>query len=132
MKLIIALLTLFLPLLWEIYSDRKGETSEEKMRDVLWRLLLTAVAALTNFFLIGKPILDTIFLTLAIHWMFFDYIITWWLIKKGVIETHKTWFEYLGKFSVMDNLRAWVTIGAKGRFWVKVGVLVVAILIYII
>src|SRR5688500_19636669 len=105
--IILAIVSLFVPLLWELWSDRNGETAEDKIDDVLWRIGFIFLAGLINL-LIHKPIVDSMFLALAIHWFFFDYIITWWLIKEGVVETNKSWFEYLGKYSVMDNFRIWI------------------------
>jgi hypothetical protein len=128
----LAIISLFVPLAIELWNDRNGETAEEKVTDVAWRMVLAVVAGIVNFYMIDKPIFDSMFLALAIHWLLFDYLITWWLIKKGVIETHKSWFEYLGKFSVMDNFRLWVQIGPWGRFTAKAVVFIIALVIFIV
>jgi hypothetical protein len=128
---IVSILTLFSPLLWELYNDLNGETVEEKMNDVLWRLLLTAVAALTNFFLIGKPILDSFILSMAIHFMFFDYLINIILYKNNVID-YANWFSHTGKKGVIDNIGFWKKMNPWTKLLVRVGVLVMSILIYVI
>ncbi len=120
---------LFVPLIWELINDRNGDSN--KKQDVFIRLLLALTASVVGFYLISKPIPYGLFLSLAIHFFAFDYLIVMILKKRGVIETKESWFEYLGKTSAVDTFKPWVKIGAKGRLSVRLGVLIAAIIVYI-
>lgn len=128
-KLIISILSLFAPVTWECLDDSKGD--HNKAQDVFLRFLIGLVAALINFFLIGKPIVDSFLLSMAIHFLLFDYAINIILYKRGIID-YANWFSHTGKKGVIDNIGFWKRMNPWTKLWVRVGVLVVAILIYMI
>jgi hypothetical protein len=133
-KLIISLASLFAPTVWELSDDARGD--HNKTQDVLLRCLIGLAAALLNFFLIGKPILDSFLLSMAIHFMFFDYAIAFILIRNGKLEPPRGvkyhWFSYVAKKGPIDNIGFWKRMEPKKKLWVRVGVVGVAILIYIL
>ena len=128
MKLI-AFLLLLSPLTWEIWNDKDGETAKEKKLDVFIRVLMALIVAIVGFFIANKPIVDGFNLSLAIHFFFFDYAITYILQKRGVIESKQHWFEYLGKAYTADVLRQF---DPWTRFIIKAGILVGALIIYFV
>jgi hypothetical protein len=128
MKLI-AFLLLFAPLVWEVLNDMNGETLKEKKVDVFIRVLMALIAAIAGFFIADKPIIDGLILSLAIHFFFFDYLIHYILMKRGVIENKQHWFEYLGKSYTDDVLRQF---DPWTRFIIKAGILVGALIIYFV
>lgn len=90
--LIISITALFAPLIWELINDRYGD--EDKKLDVLIRVILGLAAALVNFILIGKPILDSFLLSMAIFFMLFDYLINIILYKNDVHRLCKLVFTH--------------------------------------
>jgi hypothetical protein len=128
-KLTISILSLFAPLVWESFDDSKGD--HNKAQDVFLRCMIGLVAALVNFFLIGKPILDSFILSMAIHFMFFDYLINIILYKNDVID-YANWFSHTGKKGVIDNVPFWKNMNPWTKLYVRVGVLIAAIVIYAI
>lgn len=128
MKLI-AFVLLLCPLYWEIFNDMDGETPKEKKLDVFIRVLMALIAAIVGFFIANKPIIDGFILSLAIHFFFFDYAITYVLQKRGVIESKQSWFEYLGKSYTDDVLRQWSPLT---RLILKAMVLGIAGIIYFV
>jgi hypothetical protein len=128
-KLILSILVLFAPLTWELINDRFGD--EDKKLDVLIRVILGIASALVNFILIGKPILDSFILSMAIFFLAFDYLINIILYKNDVID-YANWFSYTSKKGVIDNIGFWKKMNPWTKLGVKVGVLAVAILIYVI
>jgi undecaprenyl pyrophosphate phosphatase UppP len=126
---LLAILLLFVPLIWELINDRNGEAPNEKTQDIFIRLLLAITAAVVGWYIAGKAIPDGVLLSLAIHFVVFDYAITWILKKRKVIETKESAFSYLGKSWTDDVLRQWKPMT---RFLVKLGVLVGAVIMYIL
>jgi uncharacterized membrane protein len=126
---LLAILLLFAPLVWELIQDRNGEAPAEKTQDIFIRLLLAVTAAVVGWYIAGKAIPDGVLLSLAIHFLAFDYMINWILKKRKVIETTESAFTYLGSSWTDDVLRQWKPMV---RFLVKLGVLVGAVIIYIL
>lgn len=126
---ILCILSLFAPLVWELFNDMGGDTKKSKRQDVFIRLLIALGAAVVGWYLIDKPIIDGFILSLAIHFLIFDYAINYILKKRGVIETKESWFSYLGKSYTDDVLRQFTPMQ---RLFLKIGVLGVAITIYVL
>src|SRR5688500_2110092 len=129
---IIAIINLIIPTGWELHNDRNGDF--DKTKDVVIRGSLMIAAAVVNFFwLTGKAVFDSVFLSVGINFMIFDYAIGYWLILKGKIETPRGvvyhWFTYLSG-SPFDKL--WKDWNPWVRFGIRVIVLAAAIVIYII
>jgi hypothetical protein len=131
---IISIILLFAPTVLELFDDTKGD--KNKAADVLLRCLLGVGVALVGFFLIGKPILDSFILSMAIHFMFFDYLITFILLRNGTIEQPRGvkyhWFSYTGKSGVIDNIKFWREMKPTTKLFARVGVLAVAVLIWVV
>lgn len=124
---LLSIILLAFPLLYHLVNDRNGEKPSEKSIDILIVSLIAIAASVVGFFISDKPIIDGLFLSFAIHFMFFDYLIVVILKKRGVIETKQSAFEYLGSSYTDDVLRQW---SPWTRFWIKIGQLIVAIIIY--
>lgn len=129
---IIAIINLIVPTGWEVLNDRRGDTN--KTQDIFVRYGLGTLAAVINFFWItGKPVFDSLLLSMGIHFMIFDYIIAWWLIRTGKIEAPRGvkyhWFSYVGR-SPFDSL--WTNWNPKVRLVIRAVILATAIAIYII
>lgn len=112
----LALILCFLPTVWEIWDDRKGETKKDKERDVVVAIVLYIGVMLVAWWL-GTPPVKSISMMLGARVMFFDYVIHYILIRRGVIHGH--WFTYVGKTSTFDKRIA------KVNPWIKLLVRVV-------
>lgn len=134
---IIGIINLIIPTGWELINDRNGD--KDKTRDVFVRYTLMIFAAVVNFFWVtGKAIFDSLFLSAGINFMFFDYAIAGWLIwrktkghpgiepPRGVVYH---WFSYLSG-SPFDKL--WNDWNPWWRFTIRAAVLGAAVAIYII
>lgn len=130
--LILSIAILCYPLTWEILNDSEGEKRNQKALDVLIRCGLALIAAVIGWLLINKPIIDGFILSLAIHWLLFDYMINAILITRGIIQPRngETWFSYMGSTAVTDRLKFWRNCSPWFRLGIKVVVLIIAILIY--
>lgn len=134
---IIGIINLIIPTGWELVNDRNGD--KDKTRDVFIRYGLMIIAAVINFFWVtGKAVFDSVFLSAGINFMFFDYAIAWWLIwrktkgKPGIEPPRGVvyhWFSYLSG-SPFDKL--WKHWHPGWRAVVRATVLAAAIVIYII
>ena len=125
----LSIILLLLPTAYHLYFDRNGELPEEKSHDILLMVAIAATAAFIGYLIAGKNMLTGLFLSWAIHFMVFDYAIVYILKKRGMIETKESAFSYLGSSYTDDVLRQWKP---WTRFWIKLGVLVGAVIIYIL
>lgn len=124
---IIAIILLLTPTAWHLWSDKDGDAKEDKATDILIVIAIAFTASAVGWML-GQRMLDSLLLAWAIHFFAFDYLINIILYRRHVIETND-WFERLGNGPVdrlMKKLKPWP------RFWVRLGALIVAIVIYAI
>lgn len=124
---LIAILLLLFATIWHLWNDRRGDRPEEKTTDILIVIAIAFTASAIGWML-GQRMLDSLLLAWAIHFFFFDYLINIILYRRGVIET-SDWFGHLGNGPIdklMKKLKPWP------RFWLRLGVLVIAIIIYAI
>jgi hypothetical protein len=116
-----ALLTL--PLFWELYDDRNGDSGKitvaelffitEKVKDVFIRGFIALVVSVINYFMIGIPIHESLLASLfGFHFLIFDYAINY-------IYGHSNWFSYLGKTSKFDAWELWRGIHPFDRFLIR-------------
>jgi hypothetical protein len=124
-----SIILLTFPLLWHLWNDRNGDKPSDKSMDILIVSIIAVAAAVIGFFISNKPIIDGSLLAWAIHFFAFDYLIVYILKKRGVIETKQSPFEYLGSNYTDDVLRQW---SPWTRFWIKLGQLIIAIIIYLV
>lgn len=132
---IIGIFILSIPLLWEINNDKNGDAHisrgflswTSKKVDVLARLALAFAGGAINTILNDINIYKSVFISGAIHFFFFDYIIAYILIKKGIIIGH--WFSYTGSKG-MDNTKLWKDLSPTRKFILKLIILIIAIIVY--
>lgn len=134
---ILGIINLIMPTGWELYNDRNGD--KDKTKDVFVRYILMILAGVINFFWItGKAVFDSVFLSAGINFMVFDYAISGWLIwrktkgKPGIEPPRGVvyhWFSYLSGSpfdSIWKGWNPWV------RFAIRLIILITAIVIYIL
>lgn len=138
---VLAFALLCIPLVWETWNDRNGDAHVSRVGwnkdvqmlskrvDVYARFIIAGVAAYANTFL-GHSIIASIFMCGAIHFLFFDYIVAYILIKNRVIDhVYNRWWSVLGSKG-FDNFDWW-----KGKSWqvrmaIKIAVFIIACVIY--
>lgn len=125
---VIGFALLFVPYIWEVYSDRNGD--HDKTVDVIWRVILSATAVLSCVHLTDHSIWAAGLMCSAIFFLLFDYTVAAVLIKNGVIEA-KSWFSYMGKSGKFDNWGWWRNMHPGWRFAIKMSVFTGSLLIYI-
>jgi hypothetical protein len=118
----IAVFTLPLAYVWESYNDRDGDLN--KKIDVLWRGCLALFAGILNHVFNGVPYYIGTLLSVAIHFMFFDYTIVYIMAKRKVIAGYVGWYEYLGKKGVVDNIPSWRNAHPTTRLIIRIAVFV--------
>lgn len=137
----LSLALLSVPLIWEVWNDKDGDAHVSragwneniqmlsKRVDIYARCVLCGAASMVNTFL-GHPLLSSIVMCGAIHFLFFDYIVAYVLMKNRVIDhVYNRWWSVLGSKG-FDNFDWW-----KGKSWqvrmaIKVAVFIIACLIY--
>lgn len=126
---LLAFILLFSPLVWELITDANGDY--DKKADVLIRGVIAALASILAYVLTDRNILAAFNLSVALHFMFFDYMIAIVLYNNGVIHDAR-WFSKLGKSGVIDRLTFWVKAGKWGRFLIRFCYLAIALFLYIV
>jgi hypothetical protein len=111
------LLILFIPTVWEVIDDRKGDSN--KGFDVFMRVVLGIAVALW----FDNPY-TAFFLSMALHFFLFDYAI-------NLVLGRRPWFGYLGKRGVVDNIPSWRNLHPIARFIIRVVVLGVAVWLFV-
>lgn len=102
--------------IWEVWNDRHGDLN--KSTDVYIRIVLLWVEAFVLKFIFHKPSWAAFILSSAIFFMFFDYLVTYVLIRNKVIEVPGAhWFTYTAKGGLFDNMEWW-----KFSPWIRFGV----------
>jgi len=86
----------------ESYNDRLGETKKDKIADGVYLAIATSCLCLLVWILDRTNPLKVIPLVLAVRVLVFDYLVTYLLIRNGVIVGN--WFSYTGKTSKWDKL----------------------------
>lgn len=126
--ILISVLLLFAPLIYHLVNDKNGERPEDKATDILIVIAIAFTAAAFGYLAAGQRMLDSLLLAWGIHFFAFDYLISIILYRRGVIET-SDWFGHLGDGPVDKLMKK---LKPMPRFWVRLGVLVIAIVIYIL
>lgn len=113
----LAILICIIPTALEIIDDARGESKKGKIRDFILAVIFYAGMAWFNWQVFEVHPLKSIALMLGVRVMFFDYVVQYVLIRRGVIHGH--WFTYTGKTARFDRLIARV------NPWVRLAVRVV-------
>lgn len=134
-------LLIFGVVIWELFDDRKGDLN--KKEDVFYRGALMLLAACLNTLLNGIGNCEDwrralFFLVLSFNlsvssfFLLFDYLITYILIKGGVIELGKnspvTWFNY----RMGGGFEFWKKASPMARLFIRVGYFVISLVIYLV
>jgi hypothetical protein len=119
---IIAVFALAVPTAWELIDDRVAD--HNKKMDVLTRGLLMMSVSILAWYLTGRHVLAALALTIGIHFLIFDYAVSYLL---GV----KEWFSYLGTTSWTDRLSWWRKMSAWQRFWLRFIFFSVSLIMYL-
>jgi hypothetical protein len=123
MKEVIAVSFLFIPLGWELLNDRVEETNHKL--DVFIRGGLFIVCAVTPW-LYGHSYFASFFLSIAIFFMFFDYLINIIMLRRS------DWYSFLGTTSEVDKVKFWKDMHPDHRFITRASLFVVCIVWYVL
>lgn len=114
---IIAFILLCAPTFWEINDDKRGDLN--KKEDVAWRILGGCVVSICAWVFADKNPWLAFNMSMAIFFLFFDYLISYILIHNGTIELPRgskyTWFNYTAKSGFVDRVPWW----SKLNPWIK-------------
>jgi len=95
----------------EARNDQWGESKKDKLRDAIFlTIFASAVSYLAWRFVDVNP-LKTIAVLLAVRIAYFDYRVSYLLIKNKVIVGH--WWSYSGKTAFTDRLTGRVHWGIR-------------------
>lgn len=136
---VIGLLLLSTPLIWELNNDKDGDahlvsigfgwTIESKTLDVFFRCGIALIVSWVNWFIGNNGFFQSLFMSFAIHFLFFDYIIIYILKERGIITPSAKWWDYLGSKG-MDTKEWWKNKTWPVRMAVKIAVFIIACIIY--
>jgi hypothetical protein len=118
-----------LPTLFEVWQDRNGETSKDKVKDALWLVVGSlTIAWVSHYF--GQNMMAVLMLIVVWRIAVFDYLVTYVLYKRRVIESPeaKKWWSYTGKTSKIDQLLS--KIDWRWRLGVRIVFLILSVYVY--
>lgn len=125
---ILCVILLSSPTVIEVINDAKGDYNKDA--DTIKRLILMTVASLITISLTGRTWSPPL-LTFGIFFFFFDYLVTYYLIKNRVVEIKgATWFNYLGKVGRFDNFKVWKRMRPGYRLLIRIIVFATALYFY--
>lgn len=122
MREVLAMVLLFMPLGYELLDDRKNDFN--KVFDVFVRTGFVLLSSIYAWW-IGHSYLASIFLSGAIFFLLFDYLINIIMLRR------RDFFSYLGTTSRVDKIKLWIKLGAWGRFAVRAVVFIAALWWYL-
>lgn len=126
---ILSILLLCGPLVFELVDDRQGDT--DKTMDVALRIAIGLLASFVAWFTDGRNFLAAFNLSMAIHWMFFDYAINI-ILNKTVYEKKVNWFTHVGKSGVIDNLKFWKEMNPYVKLGIRVAYFLISVTLYFV
>jgi hypothetical protein len=127
--------------IWEVWNDKDGDAHISRVGwnahiallskriDIYARCVLAAAASMLNIYVTHHNVIASMILAGAIHFMFFDYTIHYFLYKNGVIADRR-WWSYLGSKGTIDNAEWWRNKSWGVRLAIKVAVFIIACVIY--
>lgn len=129
---ILSFICLCMPTVIELFDDRHGD--KNKAMDVLYRLMMLAIAATAAVWATHNNFFAAMNLSLAIHFLTFDYAINYILIKNGTLEPPRGvkyhWWTYQAKVGVIDNLKAWKNLNPYVKLLIRVTYFVGSLALY--
>lgn len=126
---------------WEVLNDKDGDAHvsrgdwndkykfSSKTLDVWARCFFMVVASALNILFTQHNFFVSLFLAGAIHFLLFDYTITYVLIKRKILEGPIKWYDY-SNGKGFDNYKWWTERSWQVRMSLKVVVFLVACVIY--
>lgn len=130
MKVTIYMLLLVAAIVWECLDDINGDTIKSNKKDVLMRSGFFLGAILYSWIWMGNALLPSALMPFAVFFAFFDYLVAYILIRRGVVEVPGAhWFSYLSGKKMFDQWLA--LIPPAGRIALRVVILAVTITLYI-
>jgi hypothetical protein len=115
--------------IWEVWNDKFGDTN--KSYDVAMRTLLLIAEALLLRLVLHKPFFVCLMLSTAVFFLFFDYLVTYVLIRNKVIEVPGAhWFSYTAKRGWFDNLGWWKS-NPLIRLGIKLAYFIISLILFI-
>lgn len=136
---ILSIILLCGPLIFELADDAHGD--QNKGMDVSIRIAIGLLASFVAWFTDGRSFLAAFNLSMAIHWMFFDYLLNWILHSSGFYG-YKAWnncrsrfvliISHVGKSGVIDNLKFWKEMNPYVKLGIRVAYFIVAVTLYFV
>lgn len=124
---VLSFLLLCVPTIWELRNDANGDAN--KKQDVLIRAtIMLGVSFMCVSF--GKNFFTSLNLSVAIHFAVFDYFINIILYHNNAID-YANWFSYSSKSGVVDNIGFWRKMNPWGKFAIRLGYFIIAIILYV-
>jgi len=92
-----------IPTLWEAWSDRKGESKQEKRKDFYRAAIGCVFASIVLWMLNYNPVT---FLMMCVAWrvLVFDYLTHYFLKRHSESHSHINIWTYSGKTAWFDQL----------------------------
>ena len=129
---LLAIIILVLPTAWELFNDRAGDLN--KAEDVFVRAGLMLGAA-AGCYMLGFNFWLSLNLTVAIYFAFFDYIISYILIKNGTLEPPRGvryhWYSYTAKAGLVDNFKFWRNMKPGWKLTIRLAYFAASLLIFL-
>jgi hypothetical protein len=97
-------LILFVPLIWEIWNDCRGDLDKEW--DVVIRVFLMIQVGCLVWQFSHRDVFAAINLSFAIHFMLFDYLIVI-ILNRTVYERKINWFTHLSNSPIDKIWKGW-------------------------
>lgn len=126
---ILSLLLLFGPLIFELADDANGDNN--KQFDVAIRIAIGLLASFVAWFTDGSSFLAAFNLSMAIHWLLFDYAINI-ILNRTVYEKKVNWFTHVGKSGVIDPLTFWRNMNPYVKLGIRVAYFLISVTLYFV
>lgn len=112
----------------EARNDQHGESKKDKIRDGVYLTIFASLVCYLSWRLADVHPLKTIAVLLALRVLYFDYRVSYLLIKNGVIAGK--WWSYTGKTAKWDRLIA--KVNWRVRLVLRVVILAGSIALFLI
>lgn len=117
------------PTIWELCNDARGD--ENKKWDVVIRVLLAILGAQADNTVFNAPLYSGVALSLAFHFLVFDYLIVLLLIRFKILDKSIDWFSYLGRKSKLDRWYWWRSMDPRDRLIIRLSIFFLTLITYL-